>query len=54
MMLTPAQYAAEMRRLESMLNEARRRSDGSAVAMLHLLEEDVNRTFWGRPLRRNG
>lgn len=52
MVLTPDQYAAKMRRLECMRNEARRRCDAPAIAALHAREDDLNRTFWGRLPRR--
>ena len=46
--ISQAQYVGEMRRLEAMRNEARRRQDRFALSFLALREHDINRVFWGR------
>jgi hypothetical protein len=52
MWLSPNQYAAAMRRLEGMRNEARALNDGSALAAIRQREADLNRAFWPRLNRR--
>lgn len=48
MLITPAEYTAEMRRLETMRNEALRHRDRFALAAIHRRETDLNAVFWGR------
>ena len=50
MLITPAQYLAEMRRIEAMRNEARRLRDSSAVNSLAIRASELNDLFWGTAL----
>jgi hypothetical protein len=47
MMLTSAQYLAEMRRIERVRNEARSCGDKAAIHAILMRAADVNRVFWG-------
>ena len=51
-LISAASYAAEMRRLERMRNEAIRHHDRSAEVEIRLKTREINRTFWGRDLPR--
>jgi len=51
MLITPSEYAAEMRRLEAMRNEALRNRDRFALAVIHRRESDLNAVFFGREPR---
>jgi hypothetical protein len=51
-LISAAQYASEMRRLERMRNEAIRHQDRSAQLEIRLKIREINRTFWGRDLPR--
>jgi hypothetical protein len=46
--ISAAEYLAEMRRLETIRNEALRHHDRSALAAIALRLAAVNRAFWGR------
>jgi hypothetical protein len=47
--INPAQYIAEMRRLEGQRNAARRLGDLNTLKAVVVRETDLNRQFWRRP-----
>jgi hypothetical protein len=49
--ISAAEYMAEMRRLETMRNEALRHRDRYALAVIASLFAAANRAFWGRDLK---
>jgi hypothetical protein len=46
--ISAAEYVAEMRRLETIRNEALRHHDRSALAVVELRLKNVHCVFWGR------
>jgi hypothetical protein len=50
--ISTAQYAAEMRRVKRMRDEAIRYQDRSAQMEIRLMVRQINRTFCGRDLPR--
>jgi hypothetical protein len=52
MTITSTEYAAEMRRIEKMRNEAHHLGDSLAVAALTIRATDLNGVFWRPMLKR--